>query len=440
MNSSQQFALPDVGEGLTEAEITAWFVKVGDVVAINDTIVEIETAKSAVELPSPYAGVVQRLLFEEGDTAEVGAPIIEIGPAGTTVQAEPAAPTVLAVSTETAIDEDAPQVLVGPGPTEAAARRRTLAPHGARGRAAASVGGGSAEGASGTGGNSARATPPARLLAKTLGVDIDAVARSTGKTVTPGDVEAAATAVREPSEIAVSSSDVRESRIPIRGVRKMTAEAMVRSAFTAPHVTEWLTVDVTPTMQLLSQVKEDRSWSGVRVNPLVLVARAFLLAVKAFPEVNATWDESAREIVVKHYVNLGIAAATPRGLIVPNIKDAHELDVRGLAHALSELVAVARSGKTPPADMADGTITITNIGALGVDAGTPILNPGESAILAFGTIRQQPWVVDGRIEIRHVTQLAMSFDHRLVDGELGSHVLARTGALLSNPGVTLLHV
>ncbi|MDF2469919.1 MAG: branched-chain alpha-keto acid dehydrogenase subunit, partial [Rhodococcus erythropolis] len=324
-------------------------------------------------------------------------------------------------------DDDKPQVLVGPGPKEAAARSRRLAPKV-------------------TDRGVVRAAPPTRLRARELGVDLEALETPEGSIVTMADVEAVADTdapippqsptIQRPT----AATDSHETRIPIRGVRKVTAEAMTRSAFTAPHVTEWLTVDVTPMMQLLETVKADRAWAGIRVTPLVLVARAFLLAVRSFPAVNATWDEAAAEIVIKHYVHLGIAAATPRGLLVPNIKNAHELDVRGLATALADLVAMARSGKTPPADMARGTVTITNIGALGVDAGTPILNPGEAAILAFGAIREQPWVVDGRMEIRHVTQLAMSFDHRLVDGELGSNVLARTGAILGNPGNTLLYV
>ncbi|MBY4130187.1 2-oxo acid dehydrogenase subunit E2 [Rhodococcus fascians] len=433
MSSPRQFALPDVGEGLTEADITKWFVSVGDVVAVNDTLVEIETAKSAVELPSPFAGVVRSLLAGEGDTVDVGTPIIEIGdpldvidsaPTPTAEQAPAPTPELDAPE-----DEDTPQVLVGPGPKEAAARSRRLAPR--------------------TSGSAVRAAPPTRLRAKELGVDLDALATSDGSIITSTDVEAMARveavsdAVSPTTQIfsaqQPTGSEPRETRTPVRGVRKMTAEAMTRSAFTAPHVTEWLTVDVTPTMRLLDHVRSDRAWTGVRVTPLVLVARAFLLAIRSFPDVNATWDNETDEIVVKHYVNLGIAAATPRGLIVPNIKNAHEMDVRTLANALVDLVTVARSGKTPPADMARGTVTITNLGSLGVDAGTPILNPGEAAILAFGAVREQPWVVNGSIEIRQVTQLAMSFDHRLVDGELGSNVLARTGEILSNPGNTLLY-
>ncbi|WP_312006628.1 2-oxo acid dehydrogenase subunit E2 [Nocardioides alcanivorans] len=217
-------------------------------------------------------------------------------------------------------------------------------------------------------------------------------------------------------------------------MRKATAAAMTASAFTAPHVTEFLTVDVTPTMALLARLKGDRTWDGVRLTPLVLVARALLLAVRRYPGINARWDEAAQEIVEAHYVNLGLAAATPRGLIVPNIKDADALDLRGLADQIEELVTTARAGKASPEQTTHGTITITNIGALGVDTGTPILNPGEAAILAFGNVRDMPWVVDGRLAVRKVTQLALSFDHRLVDGELGSNVLSTVGRLLADPG------
>nr|WP_296766840.1 dihydrolipoamide acetyltransferase family protein [Rhodococcus sp. (in: high G+C Gram-positive bacteria)] len=439
MSQSHQFTLPDVGEGLTEAEISSWHVAVGDTVAINDVLVEIETAKSAVELPSPYAGVVEQILVEEGSEVPVGTPIIVIGAGLADPQPAVVQPTVDRPAADQqggddgSSDDEKPQVLVGPGPKEAAVRRRRLAPQTADVVPVAAPPGARSDR------NVARTTPVVRLFAQQQRVDLEELAHTTEGIITRNDVQRVA-GVNERATPGSSSSspDTRESRTPIKGVRKLVADAMTRSAFTAPHVTEWLTVDVTPTMELLASVKADRSWDGVRVNPLVFVAKAFLLAIRAYPDINATWDEVNNDIVVKHYVNLGIAAATPRGLIVPNIKNAHTLDTRQLAQALSDLVSVARSGKTPPSDMAHGTVTITNIGALGVDAGTPILNPGESAILAFGAIRDQPWVVDGRIEIRKVTQLAMSFDHRLVDGELGSHVLARTGSILANPRTALL--
>jgi pyruvate dehydrogenase E2 component (dihydrolipoamide acetyltransferase) len=244
----------------------------------------------------------------------------------------------------------------------------------------------------------------------------------------------AAPAAPAPAPAAVASYDsARETRIPIKGVRRATAQAMVGSAFTAPHVTEFVTVDVTRTMKLVEELKQDKEFAGLRVNPLLLIAKALLVALKRNPEINASWDEAAQEIVVKHYVNLGIAAATPRGLIVPNIKDAHAKTLPQLAESLGELVSTAREGKTSPGAMQGGTVTITNVGVFGVDTGTPILNPGESAILAVGAIKLQPWVHKGKVKPRQVTTLALSFDHRLVDGELGSKVLADVAAILEQP-------
>lgn len=451
MTSTEDFHLPDVGEGLTEAEVLEWHVGVGDHVEINDIIVDIETAKSAVELPSPYAGTVSAIHVEPGTTIEVGTRLITIS-VGDVGQDSPASPPVedvdhadaepagrLPVSgaeepTEPSEGgEEKPLVLVGTGPKDAAARRR---------RIGSSVKDAPIE-PNPTSRNPVRAKPPVRALAKKLGVDLERLATEVEGVITRADVEAAAGSTtlyeggaqvhREPAV------DARETRIPVKGVRKVVAEAMTLSAFSAPHVTEWLSVDVTATMESVARLKRSPAWAGVRVNPMVFVARAFLLAIRSFPDINASWDTEGQEIVLKHYVNLGIAAATPRGLIVPNIKDAQSMDFRELAGALESLVTVARSGKTPPADMSNGTITITNIGALGVDAGTPILNPGEAAILAFGAVRPTPWVVQGEIQIRQVTQLALSFDHRLVDGELGSQVLERVAALLNDPGATFLY-
>jgi pyruvate dehydrogenase E2 component (dihydrolipoamide acetyltransferase) len=231
----------------------------------------------------------------------------------------------------------------------------------------------------------------------------------------------------------------RETRIPVKGVRKMTAQAMVSSAFTAPHVTEWITVDATRTVRFVERLRTHRDFRDVKVSPLLVVARAVSLAMRRTPEVNAAWDEAAQEIVHKHYVNLGIAAATPRGLVVPNIKDADQMSLRELAGALGDLATTAREGRTPPGDMQGGSFTITNVGVFGVDAGTPIINPGESAILCMGAIRQQPWVHKGRIKARWVTQLALSFDHRIVDGEQGSRYLADVAAIVEDPATALLH-
>jgi pyruvate dehydrogenase E2 component (dihydrolipoamide acetyltransferase) len=284
------------------------------------------------------------------------------------------------------------------------------------------------------------AKPPVRKLAKDLGVDLHALTGSgPGGVITREDVETAVSAPAAAPVQSVVDNGSRERRVPIKGVRKATAQAMVDSAFTAPHVTEFLTVDVTPMMELRARLKNAPEFRGVKLTPLAFCAKAIILAARRTPDVNATWDAAANEIVYKDYVHLGIAAATPRGLVVPKVRDADRMSLKELAIALDELATVAREGKTSPADMMNGTITITNVGVFGVDTGTPILNPGESAILALGAIRDMPWVVDGEIKIRKICQLALSFDHRVVDGQQGSQFLADVGALLAEPGIAMTY-
>ncbi|MCR1982286.1 2-oxo acid dehydrogenase subunit E2 [Cellulosimicrobium cellulans] len=492
MPTFEKFNLPDAGEGLTEAEIVHWHVAVGDAVTVNQTIVEIETAKSLVELPSPYTGVVTEILTPEGTTVEVGVPIIVVDtdpggtapaptapagvvPDGADTPAAAASPQPAAGSgdaTTSAASEGSGSVLVGYGTVEpgtARRRRRTAEPTAAepaaaepaptttdRATPAASPAPpapaptpaprASAPTAVGHAALPVLAKPPVRKLAKDLGVDLASVAGTgPGGIVTREDVQAyheqakaqpLATYADDDQPWLASgavTSDGRQTRVPVKSVRKRTAEAMVTSAFTAPHVTVFHTVDVTRTMKLVRTLREDREFADVRVTPLLVTAKALLLAVRRHPEINASWDDAAQEIVYKHYVNLGIAAATPRGLVVPNIKDAHRLDLHGLAGEIADLTATARAGRTSPSAMSDGTITITNVGVFGIDTGTPILNPGEAAILAFGAIREQPWVHQGKIRKRWVTQLALSFDHRLVDGELGARVLADVARILEDP-------
>ncbi|MFJ7419743.1 dihydrolipoamide acetyltransferase family protein [Streptomyces uncialis] len=487
--SVREFKMPDVGEGLTEAEILTWYVKAGDTVSDGQVVCEVETAKAAVELPIPFDGVVAELRFPAGTTVDVGQVIItvDVGGGGTPAPAAPApaAPEAPAAPAAPTGEKPAPQgrtpVLVGYGVAESSTRRRprkqdpaaqALAPAPEPAPAVAEAPAPTPAPAPAPvpapAANGARplAKPPVRKLAKDLGVDLAVVTPSgPGGIVTREDVHAAAgpgtangaasAPAAEPSAEArqaparqpeaqpqehvrpqAPASGARETRVPVKGVRKATAQAMVGSAFTAPHVTEFVTVDVTRTMKLVEELKRDADsygLAGLRVNPLLLIARALLVAIKRNPEVNAAWDEANQEIVRKHYVNLGIAAATPRGLLVPNIKDAHEKSLPQLAKDLAELVATAREGKTSPAAMQGGTVTLTNVGVFGVDTGTPILNPGESAILAVGAIRLQPWVHKGKVKPRQVTTLALSFDHRLVDGELGSRVLADLAAVLEQP-------
>ncbi|WP_327116926.1 2-oxo acid dehydrogenase subunit E2 [Streptomyces sp. NBC_01341] len=449
----REFKMPDVGEGLTEAEILKWFVQPGDTVSDGQVVCEVETAKAAVELPIPFDGVVHELRFPEGTTVDVGQVIIAVDVAPGSGDAPAPAETVQqpVAPAEPEAEPDAPKgrqpVLVGYGVAESSTKRRARKGVEIPGPAAAAI---QAE----MNGHAAAvpearplAKPPVRKLAKDLGIDLATVTPTgEGGIITREDVHAAAApapaevptqpvaAPVAPAPVAVPADTAgRETRIPVKGVRKAIAQAMVGSAFTAPHVTEFVTFDVTRTMKLVAELKEDKDMAGVRVNPLLIIAKALLVAIKRNPEVNAAWDEANQEIVQKHYVNLGIAAATPRGLIVPNIKDAHAMTLPELAGALGELVTTAREGKTSPAAMAGGTVTITNVGVFGVDTGTPILNSGESAILAVGAIKLQPWVHKGKVKPRQVTTLALSFDHRLVDGELGSKVLADVAAILEQP-------
>lgn len=483
-----EFKMPDVGEGLTEAEILKWYVAPGDTVTDGQVVCEVETAKAAVELPIPFNGVVRELRFPEGTTVDVGQVIIAVDVSGgatapapaaapapeTAAPAEASAPAQATAPAEETAPEGRQPVLVGYGVAASSTKRRARKTDatGVNGTAEAAPAAPAAEPVPAPSpaarpdlnGHAPRplAKPPVRKLAKDLGVDLATVTPSgPDGIITREDVHAAvaparpeapapqaapaapaapaqAAPVREPAPATGTAvvTDARETRIPVKGVRKATAQAMVGSAFSAPHVTEFVTVDVTRTMKLIEEIKRDPAeygFEGLRVNPLLLISKALLVAIKRNPAVNATWDEANQEIVQKHYVNLGIAAATPRGLIVPNIKDAHAKTLPELAESLGELVTTARAGKTSPGAMQGGTVTITNVGVFGVDTGTPILNPGESAILAVGSIKLQPWVHKGKVKPRQVTTLALSFDHRLVDGELGSKVLADVAAILEQP-------
>lgn len=499
---SQIFELPDVGEGLTEADILSWKVAEGDTVDVNDVLVEIETAKSVVELPSPYAGVVESLLVTEGSTVEVGNPIIAISGGSDDPALEEAS---------FAVAEPIEQALVGSGPkadpVKRRARKRPTSGGGAaahhlaqaeesqpeessqstsqecpsaekrgllagitswqdlQGRASKLVEEGRDALLRRQGSHQPKAAPsaspveraqvqpvphrqtlakpPVRKAAQDLGVDLAQVT-PTGHQgqVTKQDLlnyvaHIAETTSSNDSDFwsADNVGDDRIERIKVRGVRKATARAMSQSAFTAPHVSIFVDVDATRTMEFVKRLKASPKYQGIKVTPLLILAKAVIYAAARTPQVNATWTDS--EILVKHFMNLGIAAATPRGLLVPNIKDAQNLSLRELAVALNDLTTTAREGKTQPADMAGGTFTITNIGVLGIDTGTPILNPGEVGILAFGTIKQKPWVIDGEVIPRWVTTLGGSFDHRAVDGDLSARFMADVAAILEEPALLL---
>ena len=446
----KEFKLPDVGEGLTEADIVAWHVKPGDLVEDGQIIVEIETAKAVVELPCPWDGTVARLLAEEGQTVEVGVPIIAVE-VGTSDSAERASVPAQAAAESIPDDEaGAHSVLVGYGVKASATTRRARRTAAGRPETAEvptapeePVEPPEVPAEPGVPAARVLAKPPVRKLAKDLGISLAALAGSgPDGSITRDDVQRAAE-TGTPARSAESGNGSRtatsatasggEERIAVRGVRKHMAAAMVASAFTAPHVTEFLQVDVTETMAALRRIRELPEFAELRVSPLLFVARALLVAVARHPLVNSSWDAAAEEIVVKHYVNLGIAVAAERGLIVPNVKRADALTLPELARALQVLTETGRAGKATPADLAGGTITITNVGVFGVDAGTPILTPGETAILAFGQVKDTPWVVDGELAVRKACTLSLSFDHRIVDGELGSAVLRDVGSMLTDP-------
>ena len=442
----REFALPDLGEGLTESELVEWHVAVGDTVTLNQPIAEVETAKAIVQLPSPFAGVVSKLYVEPGTTVSVGTAILAIE-----------------VSSDQAVPERN-AVLVGYGPAvESGARphrkTRRVAPEKVVPRlpvadaAPAENGTRASKTALGEIRVMPMSTPPVRKLAHDLGVNLAGIAGTgEGGTITREDVQSAAGQLSAPvtvpspatvppaatarTPVVASAEGSGERRTPIKGVRKHTAAAMVASAFTAPHVTEFLTVDVTRTVDLVSRLKA----RGELVSVLGVISQAVCLAVSRNPSINSRWDEPAGEIVEFDYVNLGIAVATPRGLMVPNIPNAGGLGLLALTAAIAELAQAARSGTITPAALSGGTFTISNVGVFGVDSGTPIINPGEAAILATGAVRRIPWEHERGIALREMMTLSLSFDHRLVDGEQGARFLVDVGNILSDPGSVMLLV
>ncbi len=439
--SVSEFPLPDVGEGLTEAEIVSWRVKPGDTVTINQVLVEIETAKSLVELPSPFAGTVDALLVDEGQTVEVGTPIITVrGDADLASPdsgaADGVADTASSIATE-AEPSTSGAVLVGYGSKGHVASRRTRGRPAAPAEAAPAAAPPRLSSVPAAESSPVIAKPPIRKLAKDLDVDLAAVtATGLAGEITRDDV------IRHAQQASVFRNiqtpawpNEREDRIPVKGVRKAIAAGMVKSAFSAPHVGLFVDVDATRTMEFVKRLKASPDFAGIKVSPLLIMAKAMIWAVRRNPTVNSTWTDT--EIIVHHFVNFGFAAATPRGLVVPNIKNAQDLSLRELAQAIEAMTITARDGKLQPADMADGTITITNIGVFGMDTGTPILNPGEVAIVALGTIKQKPWVVDGEVRPRFVTTLGASFDHRVVDGDVASRFLADVASVIEEPALLL---
>ncbi len=442
MSTIANFPLPDVGEGLTEAEIVSWKVKPGDTVKVNQIIVEIETAKSLVELPCPFAGTVAELFYKEGDTAEVGKPIISVTVADGAVtsavavaeQASSVHQAVADAAASVSTDEKQPN-LVGYGVSHSVggSRRRRGGAVAPATTAIPLV----VEAAVAATGGEVIAKPPVRKLAKDLNVDLSQVTGTgPGGEITRDDIVGGATQAKVFRNLTTPAApSEREERIPVKGIRKAIASAMVSSAFTAPHVSIFVDVDATRTMEYVKRLKASTDFAGVKVTPLLIMAKAMIWAIRRNPMVNSTF--TAEEIIVHNFVNFGIAAATPRGLLVPNIKDAEQMSMLELAMAIEQLAATAREGKTTPADMKDGTITITNIGVFGVDTGTPILNPGEVAIVALGSIRPKPWVVNNEIQVRQVTTIGATFDHRVVDGDVASRFVQDVASVIEEPALLL---
>jgi pyruvate dehydrogenase E2 component (dihydrolipoamide acetyltransferase) len=468
--SEEIFLLPDVGEGLTEAEIVTWKVQVGDVVVLNQPLVDIETAKATVELPSPYAGTVTALHGNVGDVLEVHKPLItfDVGgsagaaPAAPAESSEPAPVKAATDKQEGSVGEGREAVLIGYGVANEDAivtrkhRRQSGTPTTAPVAAPAAV---PASSVATLPSLAPRSTPPVRLYAKQHGLDISSLT-GTGRDglITRVDVEQALSgAPGTPSprvsapitgpnttsrfvgrELESWSTGPKEERIPVKGVLRSMAEAMVQSAFTQPRAAVWVRVDATRTMELVASLKQQPNLAGVRLSPLTIIALAVCDAARHFPGINSSFDAAANEVIVRRSVNLGIAADTPRGLIVPNIKGADQLDLVGMASAMTVLVDKARQGTTTPNEMIGTTLSITNVGPFGVDAAIPILPPGTGAILAVGQIAKAPWVVDDAVVVRQVVELAMAFDHRQVDGAMASAVLAHIGRFLHDPAAAII--
>ena len=468
----KNYCMPDPGEGLTEGEVVSWQVSPGDTVKINGVLCEVETAKSIVELPSPFAGTVAKLCAEPGETVAVGAPLVTIDDGSEDepeflvghVTAEPGRRRRrrrgAAVSTERAREEGVdthPEQSVSEPQHDAEAKpEQRLTESASRqdpprmDRTAHIL-----------------AKPPARRLAADLGIDLSQVT-GTGPqgAVTRSDVKAAAhdgaaaagdagasCGDAELANLSVMSRrllggaptepDGHTRKVPVRGVRKVTAKAVKESLDTKALVTAFLTCDVTPTMELVNRLRADRRFKGLRVSPLTVWCKAVCLAMGRTPIINAAWDDATDQIVFRDHINLGIAAATPRGLMVPVVRDAQDMTMLELATEITRIVAIAKEDKLQPPDYADGTFSITNVGVFGLDAGTPVVNRTESAILVLGALARRPWVVrtgdDERVVPRWVTTMSLGFDHRLIDGEQGSTFLHDVAEILSDPASAMLY-
>ncbi|MET9715146.1 dihydrolipoamide acetyltransferase family protein [Streptomyces rochei] len=492
-----EFKLPDLGEGLTEAEIVRWLVQVGDVVAVDQPVVEVETAKAMVEVPCPYGGVVTARFGEEGAELPVGAPLLTVavgeGAEGHRPAADPGTDGGAARAGEQPgarerRSEGSGNVLVGYGTSEAPARRRRVRPQGRASGVTAGAGtagaGSSGAGVPGRANGRVRAAEPVdgpvpvisplvRRLARENDLDLreltgsgpdglilradveyalraaaaqggraareagphpDGTVREQALAATAGATATAGAAVTEPAGVAGSAVPPGDVRIPLKGVRGAVADKLARSRREIPDATCWVDADATELMRARAAMN---AASGPKISLVALLARICTAALARFPELNSTVDTQAREIVRFDHVHLGFAAQTDRGLVVPVVRDAHARDAEALTSEFARLTEAARAGRLTPGELTGGTFTLNNYGVFGVDGSTPIVNHPEAAMLGVGRIVPKPWVHEGELAVRQVVQLSLTFDHRVCDGGTAGGFLRYVADCVEQPAVLL---
>ena len=402
--AAREFLLPDLGEGLEDAEVVTWRVKEGDRVELNQILVEVNTAKALVEIPSPWVGVVEKLYSAEGDVVKVGQPLVSIEVEGEPDTKEEKKPRrqALLVGYGAPEEEDTAGAPAGRPAVARQAARRGPVP----------------------------ASPPVRRMAKELGVDLVSVSGTgPGGRVTREDVTRASEVGRPAGEPPAATA-AGDRRVPVRGVRRLVAEKMARSAREIPHVTTFLTVDASHLEAFRGEVERG---VGSRVTALPILVRAFVEIATQFGALNASFDAEASEIVLHGDIHVGIATDTDNGLVVPVVRDADRLGILDIAGEIARLAQAARSGRVAPHEISGSTVTVTNVGTFGAEFGTPIVNHPEAAILAVGAMEPRALVVDDRVEARQAMTLSLTFDHRVLDGAEAGRGLRDLGALLESP-------
>lgn len=426
----REFTLPDLGEGLTGAEIVRWLVQVGDVVTVDQPVVEVETAKAMVDVPCPYAGVVTARFGEEGTELPVGAPLLTVASSGVSGEPGAAGGSAGERGTEAPASSGGPvavggsaeaggsgNVLVGYGTAAPAERRRRVRP--ASGEIAATT----AEGPIPV------ISPLVRRLARQHGIDLRQLVGSGPEgLILRADVERAVPRTAE------TADEEHGERVPLRGVRGAVADKLARSRREIPDATCWVDADAT---ELLAARTAMNATGGPKISVLALLARICTAGLARFPDLNATVDMDRREVVRLSAVHLGFAAQTDRGLVVPVVRDAHTRSVEGLAAEMARLTEAARAGALSPSDLTGGTFTLNNYGVFGVDGSTPIINHPEAAMLGVGRIAAKPWVRGGELAVRHVVQLSFTFDHRVCDGGTAGGFLRFVADCVEQPSVLL---